>query len=155
MLSHPIGICVGDREERSPTNKKGESQAEPFSNWGLWNGSLQPLPHPSLCTSRAAQPTLSLSSTPAPDLTALTSLRPGSATHPVLVGIDRGISNSPSKPGHVPRLQRRDHHQEPHLLPQPWPYSPSPPLPTLTVTTSPRHPPPLSPWPGQEQTGHS
>ena len=46
-----------------------------------------------------------------------TSPSPGPATHPVLVGIDRGIANSPPKPGHIPRLQRGGHHQECHPLP--------------------------------------
>lgn len=115
ILSPSQRFVLGTERRRSPKQARREkSRTEPSSHWGLWSGSFCPMllsPPPGvpvLCSPSAASPTLTWA------LTAPTSLSPDSATHPVLVGIDRGITNSPSKPGHIPRLQRGEHHQEPH-----------------------------------------
>lgn len=105
---------------------------------GLWRGSFQPLSWAPLHPTTAAHPTHDQCPY------CLTSPSPGPATHPVLVGIDRGIANSPPKPGHIPRLQRGGHHQECHPLPLTVISTllTKPPQPTLALTASPSAPTP-------------
>lgn len=51
-----------ERRRSAKATKKGKSRGEPSSSWGLWSTSFLPLPDTSLPASRAACPTLSLTS---------------------------------------------------------------------------------------------
>lgn len=135
VSSHPTEVCGGDREEGiPPTRKKVTSK-----------GRCQQIPLPVRVSERAASSPCPVLLFPphsclplACALPVPTTLCPSPATHPVLVGIDRGIANSPPKPGHIPRLERGEHHQEGHLL-SPTLATSQPCLPSLTDCFNPDH----------------
>lgn len=63
LSHHPTEICVENREEEIPkNNKEGQVKGRAFFQLGPLEPSFQPLPDTSLPTSRAACPTLSLTS---------------------------------------------------------------------------------------------
>lgn len=158
ICSHPTEMCVGNREEEIPQNKEeGEVKGRAFYPLGSGvaasgaHAAPSFLPHLPRCLPcvllQQHLPPLTCA------LTAPTSLCPGSATHPVLVGIDGGIANRPSKPGHIPRLQRENSTRNltaALTLASCQPCLPSLPPPVLTLTASLCRRPPRRP--GQEQT---
>lgn len=159
MFSPHRDVCWEQRGGDPPKQRRRRSQGQNLLPIGVWSGSfrapccpifLSPPPEvPALCSPSAA------SSPPPTDLCPHypTSLCPGSATHPVLVGVDRGIANRPSKPGHIPRLQRENSTRNltaALTLASCQPCLPSLPPPVLTLTASLCRCPPRRP--GQEQT---